>query len=127
VELRIDLEDAAIPLQLDKDSIHQVFDNLISNAMKFIGKGAVTIGAKIDGSFVRVFVKDAGPGIAPENLGRLFKPFGKLASPDGKHHEGTGLGLVISKQIIEQHGGRIRAEPRPGEGAVFYFTLPLHL
>jgi signal transduction histidine kinase len=119
-----------ILVEADKARITQVMSNLLNNAVKFIkedgsGGGTITIttekrenGQK---AAVVVTVKDTGTGIAPEILPRLFSKF------ISKSYQGTGLGLFISKNIVEAHGGRIWAENNPdGEkGATFYFSLPL--
>lgn len=124
VEIKIELPDEEIRARYDSVSIQQVINNLLSNAIKFIEKGAVAVGCSVKGTSVCAYVKDTGPGIAAENLGFLFKPFARLPPPDRRHHEGAGLGLAISKQLIERHGGKIWAESRAGEGTTFYFTLP---
>jgi signal transduction histidine kinase len=112
-------------IKADKVRIYQVIFNLLSNAIKFTNKVAgnsISIAAMNDGenNQVIVSVKDTGEGIDPEMLQKLFTKFAT------KSHTGTGLGLFISKSIIEAHGGRIWAENnKDGKGASFYFSLPL--
>jgi two-component system sensor histidine kinase VicK len=112
-------------IEADKVRIYQVIFNLLSNAIKFTNKVAgntISIAAMNDGenNQVIVSVKDTGEGIDPEMLQKLFTKFAT------KSHTGTGLGLFISKSIIEAHGGRIWAENnKDGKGASFYFSLPL--
>lgn len=125
LELKTDFSSTNISGRLDKDAIHQVLDNLVSNAIKFTTKGSVTLGLSVEKSFVKIFVSDTGLGIPTENLERLFKPFERLLPLDGQQREGTGLGLAISKQIVMQHGGEIRVASKPREGTCFSFTLPL--
>ncbi|HET6630360.1 MAG TPA: ATP-binding protein [Woeseiaceae bacterium] len=106
----------------DPRRIQQALSNLLGNAIKFCRSGdAVTLRAcRQDNEFV-VSVADTGPGMTREDLDAVFQQYWS-ARQDGK--KGTGLGLFVAKGIIEAHGGRIRAESRPGEGATFFFTLP---
>lgn len=112
-------------LFIDPNRITQVLVNLIENALKFSPeKGEITIDAKQQGEFVEVGVSDQGPGIAPENLDKVFERFGQIGQTAG--NQGTGLGLSIAKKIIELHSGRIWAEsPGPeNKGSRFVFLLP---
>ena len=109
----------------DKGRLTQVLSNLLSNAIKFTQKGTIVISAerKTDDNATIVSVKDTGTGIAPEFLPRLFEKFATSRSDSG-----TGLGLYISKRIIEAHGGKMWAENNPdGKGATFSFTLPSNI
>jgi PAS domain S-box-containing protein len=125
VAVEIDVA-AGLPL-VTGDPVHlqQVLLNLLLNAMDAVeevpaARRKVTVRAQRHGDGeVEVAVADTGPGIAPESLGRLFEPFFTTKA------NGMGIGLSISRTIIEAHGGRIRAENYPGEGATFRFTLPL--
>jgi PAS domain S-box-containing protein len=106
----------------DPGRIQQVLSNLIANAIKFVPTGgAVLVDARAVEEGVRFSVIDTGPGIAPEDLPRLFDRHWRARKTA---HLGAGLGLAISKGIIEAHGGRIWAESQPGVGAAFYFVLP---
>ncbi|MNL54970.1 Sensor protein SrrB [compost metagenome] len=96
--------------------------NLLNNAIKFTPAGGwIRVQACDEGEAVRCEVKDSGPGIAPEDLAKLFQRFSQL--PLGMHKGGTGLGLSISKSIIEAHGGAIGATSEKGVGSTFWFTL----
>lgn len=111
-----------VQVSCDRERVLQVLSNLLSNAVKFCPAGsAVRVHARPADDHVRVGVADAGPGIAPEDQRRLFEPYWS-----GKSHQqgGVGLGLFISKGIVEAHGGRIWVESAAGAGASFYFTLP---
>ncbi len=108
----------------DPDLVAQVLANLISNALKFTPKGGrVSVEARRDGERARVTVTDTGVGIPEEARARIFTPFERVANP--LRATGTGLGLTISKAIVERHGGRIGVESQPGKGSVFFFDLPL--
>jgi signal transduction histidine kinase len=108
-------------IQADRGRINQVISNLIDNAIKFTKEGSIIVIAKKEERENRaiVSVRDTGIGIDPEVLPRLFQKFAT------KSYQGTGLGLYISKSIVEAHGGKMWAENNTDEkGAVFYFTLP---
>ncbi len=110
----------------DERRILQVIFNLLSNAVKFTPEGG-SVGistARSDGE-VRVAVRDTGPGIAPDDQDRSFEEFQQadLGMPD--RPEGTGLGLALSKRLIELHGGKIWVESDVGKGSTFVFTLPI--
>ncbi|MFW6202049.1 MAG: ATP-binding protein, partial [Gemmatimonadota bacterium] len=106
----------------DRDRLLQVFGNLIGNAIKFTPEGGrITVGAEpVDGR-VRFRISDTGPGMPPDHLSRLFDPFWQATRRRG----GAGLGLAISRGIVEAHGGRIRAESAPGGGTTISFTIPV--
>lgn len=107
----------------DRGRILQVFANLIGNAIKFGREdSAVTVVATADAEWVTFAVADSGPGIAPEDLGRLFDRYWQA---NRAQKLGAGLGLFVAKGIVEAHGGRIWVDTRLGEGSTFYFTLPV--
>jgi Na+/proline symporter/nitrogen-specific signal transduction histidine kinase len=110
----------------DLDRIVQVVVNLLSNAVKFIepGRGRVEIALTEDGEFVRVDVRDNGHGIRPEDQEVIFDKFRQAGDTLSGKPQGSGLGLHISRRIIEHSGGRMWVASRPGEGACFSFTLP---
>jgi two-component system, OmpR family, sensor histidine kinase VicK len=111
-----------LPIDADKDRIAQVISNLLSNAIKFTTKknGVISVYAERKEQEVIVSIRDTGEGINPEIIPRLFTKFAT------RSFSGTGLGLYISKNIVEAHGGKMFAENNPdGEGATFTFTLPL--
>ncbi|MBI3550494.1 MAG: PAS domain-containing protein [Elusimicrobia bacterium] len=110
-------------VRCDKDKITQVVTNLLSNALKFTA-GPITVSTAMDGSDVRVSVKDSGPGVSPEDQTRLFQSFVQLEGTRSIQG-GTGLGLAISKKIIERHDGKIGIQSKVGDGATFFFTLPV--
>lgn len=106
----------------DEQRVHQVFANLIANAVRFTPRGGtITLGAEKDGDRVRFSVTDTGAGIAAENLPRVFDRFWR-----GDRARGcAGLGLAISRAIVEAHGGTIAVQSQAGQGTTFTFTLPL--
>ena len=109
----------------DERRIVQVIFNLLSNAVKFTPPGGTVAIAAVRGDGeVRVSVTDTGPGIAPEDQARIFEEF-QQADAGKEQSEGTGLGLALSKRLIELHHGRIWVESEPGQGSCFMFTLPL--
>lgn len=111
-------------LRFDYVEIAQVLLNLIENAAKYTPPGtAITIGARRVAWAIELFVQDDGPGIPRENQPRLFEKFYRV--PSAITANGTGIGLAISKGLVEAHGGQITLESAPGEGTIFRFTLPL--
>jgi hypothetical protein len=106
----------------DPDKIQQVLTNLVENAVKYSAGGRVLVAGSFDDSKVRVAVTDEGEGIPSENRNQVFRKFfGRI----GGSPTGTGLGLYISKGLVEAHGGRIWVDEAPGGGALFAFTLPI--
>ena len=118
--------DESLPIvEFDRDEIMQVLINLVSNAIKFTDQGGVTITSAREGNTIRISVQDTGPGIKNEDLPRLFHEFGQLTDVGNRKPAGSGLGLVISKKIIERHSGNIWAESEYGKGTTFHFVLPV--
>jgi signal transduction histidine kinase len=111
---------------VDRDRIVQVLVNLLSNAIKFSPAGGeVHIALRLRTTHVRVTVLDSGPGIASQDLGRLFHKFSQIDASDSRARGGSGLGLVICKRIVEASGGRIGVRTEPGLGSEFWIDLPL--
>jgi signal transduction histidine kinase len=113
-------------LKYDEDRILQVFTNLISNALKFTepAKGNIYIQYKYDNGYLEIQVSDNGKGIPDEDLPYVFDKFYQSKDQNTKKPHGSGLGLAISKQIIDNHGGKIWVENNAKTGATFSFTLP---
>jgi signal transduction histidine kinase len=106
----------------DQDRILQVLANLLSNAIKFTGdRGSIAVHVESIGTEVRFSVADTGAGVEPDHLESIFERFWQVTRGDRR---GLGLGLFISRCIVEAHGGRIWAESALGRGSTFYFTLP---
>ena len=109
----------------DREAIHQVFSNLIENAMKYAASGGrIVLGARPLGKATEFYVRDFGPGIPSEHLPRLFERFYRVDKARSRESGGTGLGLAIAKHIVLAHGGTIRAESELNHGSTFLFTLP---
>lgn len=105
----------------DRQRIEEVITSLLSNAIQY-APGLIDLVAEVDGALARLVVHDCGPGITPEDLERIFRRFERAASV--RHHGGLGLGLYITRQIVEAHGGSIHATSAPGEGSTFTVELP---
>ncbi len=126
---RLALEPAAqsVSVTADRGRVLQILLNLLSNAIKFTSDGGlVTLAARVEGGgrHVRVTVTDTGIGIAPQDQARLFQEFVQLDAAPSRRYEGTGLGLALSKRLVELHGGAIGVESALGKGSTFWFTLP---
>ena len=110
----------------DKNMLDLVLRNLISNSLKFTNaNGYVKISSEKKGKFLIVFVMDNGVGIEPENLSRLFQNNARYTTLGTNEEKGTGLGLMLCKEIIEKHGGKISVESEFGKGSTFIFSLPV--
>jgi signal transduction histidine kinase/DNA-binding response OmpR family regulator len=125
VDLVVHVDPSAGSVEADPMRVGQIATNLIGNAIKFSPeKARIEIFASGDSGAVTVSVKDYGRGIAQRDLSRLFQRFAQLDSSTTRKAGGTGLGLVISKGIVEQHGGKIWVESALGKGSTFSFSLP---
>ncbi|MEO1086890.1 MAG: ATP-binding protein, partial [Acidobacteriota bacterium] len=109
----------------DENRLQQVMHNLVGNGIKFTASGAVRVSAEARGDVVEVSVSDTGIGIPPGKLSSIFESFEQADASTAREFGGTGLGLTISRQLVELHGGTIRVESTPGEGSRFVFTLPV--
>ena len=137
--LGYDLERAGISLEIraplptivaERNRIRQVFQNLLDNAIKYMQDAPtrrITISCATTANTHRFTVADTGPGIAPEDLPRLFQVFQRGRSPANLKVPGRGIGLAAVKAIVESYGGTITADTAPGQGAAFHFTLDRHL
>ncbi len=127
VKLVLNCDEGPWVVKVDPDRLTQVVTNLLSNAIKFSPQdGAVTVHVKRAESGVRVEVQDNGPGIAEEFRSRIFQKFSQADSSDARQKGGTGLGLNISRAIVEKLGGSIGFDTKLGAGSTFFFELPLH-
>jgi len=126
IQLITEIDPGSDLIEADRNRIKQVLFNILSNAIKFSKpQGVVTITARKEGDMAQISVSDTGIGIKEEDIGRLFKEFEQIDKGASRQFGGTGLGLVISKKLIELHGGRIWVKSKYGEGSTFSFSLPL--
>ena len=124
VELSLRTEPEEITVRADERRVRQVVFNLVSNAVKFTPNGGrVEISARLEDGQVEVGVADTGPGIAAGDQETIFEEFEQ--GPEGRRAEGTGLGLPLSRKLVELHGGRLWVESEVGRGSIFRFTLPV--
>ena len=126
----VDEVPAGVPLVMaDPHRVEQVLLNLLGNALRYTPEhGRITLGARWEPAsvpMVTVFVSDTGPGIAPEDLPRVFDRFYRADKSRSRATGGSGIGLAIVRQLVHAHGGRVWAESQPGNGATFYFSLPV--
>jgi len=125
VELIVE-DQAEARVGADPEAIHQVFSNLVDNALKYAPSGGrIILGARPVAEGVEFYVQDFGPGIPSEHLARLFERFYRVDKARSRESGGTGLGLAIAKHIVLAHGGSIRAQSELNHGSTFLFTLPL--
>lgn len=131
VALSAEAGDGAGRIRGDRDRLLQVLANLVSNALKFTREGgAVKVSAAPsalpqDRPAVLFEIKDTGDGIDPSDLEKLFRKFSQIGGGPAGRPRGTGLGLVVAREIVEMHGGRIGVESKPGEGSRFFFSVPV--
>lgn len=129
-EIELSLSTPNLTMPMDSDRIGQVITNYLTNALKYSAEHQpVAISATLEEAAVRVSVRDQGPGLPPEAQARLWQAFNQVEGipQQSGSSVGLGLGLHISKTIIDLHGGAVGVESTPGEGSVFWFTLPLSL
>jgi signal transduction histidine kinase len=120
----LELEPGLVALA-DMKRLQQAIGNLLSNALLYTAFGPITVRAAQDGGSVLVEVEDHGPGLAPEEVNRVWESFYRGAESAQLPNRGSGLGLTVVKQIIELHGGTVGVRRTDGGGATFWFTLPL--
>jgi len=126
VALNVELDPSVDLLDGDERRVRQVVFNLLSNAVKFTPQGGrVGVSSVRDNGDVKIAVEDSGPGIAARDQERIFEEFQQARVGSDDRPEGTGLGLALSRKLVELHGGRIWVESVLGEGSTFTFTLPL--
>ncbi|MFQ6098497.1 MAG: ATP-binding protein [Armatimonadota bacterium] len=121
----LDVPDHLSPIDADEDRVDQIVLNLLSNAVKYSPNGGeVRVSVEDRGDHVVVAVSDEGIGLSPEDLETVFDRYARIDTRSTRKIRGTGLGLFLSKQLVELHGGRIWAESRPETGSTFAFSLP---
>jgi len=125
IEVELDLPRELPHVRADPDRMYQVLINLVSNALRFNrDHGRIAIAARRTDGFVRVEVRDTGPGIPSEEISHIWERFHRADSSRDRKAGGTGLGLAIVRSIVEAHGGKVSAESTVGQGSSFSFTVP---
>ena len=126
IELELDYEAELPQVAVDPHKMERVLNNLISNALKFsYPQSRVTVQVVRTEAQLLTSVSDMGQGISPDELDKLFKPFGRTSVRSTAGEKSTGLGLMIARQVVEAHNGKIGVESTVGQGSTFYFTLPI--
>lgn len=125
LELSALIADDVSTIEADRTRLRQIMWNITGNAIKFTEKGGVTISMEISGSNLLVGIHDTGIGIRPEDVAIVFEQFRQIDGNLNRRAGGTGLGLPITKKLVELHGGEIWVESQVGQGTTFWFTLPL--
>jgi signal transduction histidine kinase/HAMP domain-containing protein len=125
VEIRLEEVTAIATVQIDPIRINQIMLNLVGNAIKFTEEGSITVRyGMTDDNMVRVEVEDTGTGMSPDQLELIFERFRQVDGSSTRRAGGTGLGLTITKQFVEMHGGEIGVDSQVGYGTNFWFVLP---
>jgi len=126
IELQLDPSNPKeeIYIESDENRIKQVLHNLVDNALKFTEKGSVGIGFDVVGNCIQFSISDSGIGIPKEYHSKIFERFRQVESPESRRYGGNGLGLAISKSLVEIMGGEIWMESVQSKGSTFYFTIP---
>ncbi|MDR7273380.1 SpoIIE family protein phosphatase [Catenuloplanes atrovinosus] len=124
LRLVVDCPSLPAPVHVDREMWEKIILNLLSNAVKFTFAGSVTVRVRAAGPVAVVEVADTGIGIAAEEIPLLFERFHRVAGVRSRSHEGTGIGLALVRELIEQHGGTVRVTSTPGEGSTFTLTVP---
>jgi anti-sigma regulatory factor (Ser/Thr protein kinase) len=124
LRLLLDLVPSRVECFLDRDWMVQVLTNLLHNAIKFTPEGHVTLSLRETHDSVEVTIADTGPGFRAEDVPHVFSKFKRFGHPTRPEDQGSGLGLALTKRLVELQGGAIRLDSRPGEGARFAITIP---
>ena len=126
ITLEVEIDAQLGEIKGDERKVKQVLLNLLSNAIKFTPEGGrVGVHAGLADGVAEISVSDTGVGIAPEDHEAVFEEFRQVGTDYAKKHEGTGLGLTLSRRFVELHGGKIWVKSQLGQGATFTFTLPV--
>jgi signal transduction histidine kinase len=123
-----EMSEKDVEIYADRTRLRQVMINLVNNAIKFTEEGKISLNVtSMPGARVLITVQDTGIGIAPDKLDAIFQEFTQVDSSSTRKAGGTGLGLPISRRLVEMHGGRLWAESTgiPGDGSTFFVELPI--
>ncbi|MCU4654305.1 ATP-binding protein [Roseibacterium sp. SDUM158016] len=124
--LRLVSDISDVPLHADLTRLQQILSNLLGNAVKFTREGSVTVTGYMSDGMYRFEVRDTGIGMTEEDAKKVFEPFYQVDPTETRNHQGIGLGLAITKRLVQSHGGEISAESAPGQGSRFVFTMPIY-
>ncbi len=127
IEWIVEVEPDLPPIQADPLRIGQILDNLVTNAEKFTAQGAISLRAYADAGRVCIEIRDTGIGIAESDMDKVFDRFQQVDSSSTRRAGGAGLGLAITRHLVELHGGTIEVESQPGEGSTFTVRLPVEV
>ena len=125
IALHLSIPDDLPRIYCDRTRIRQVILNLLSNAARFTDEGSITVTMRVESQYVVISVRDTGPGISAEDVSRIFEPFQQGSFQQRRDQDGSGLGLSISKQFVELHGGKMWLQSEPGKGSTFSFRIPI--
>jgi signal transduction histidine kinase len=125
IEFRVEVEEDLPAIEGDRVRLNQIFNNIVSNAIKFTEEGYVELRAFGEDGWIFVEVEDTGIGISEEELDGIFEKFRQADGSSTRRAEGTGLGLAITRHLVEMHGGQIEVQSQVGEGSTFTVSLPL--
>lgn len=125
--LLVEIDESLPAVEADEARISQIIENFVSNAIKFTPKngGPATVRTSLAGEMVLLEVQDSGPGLKEEDIAKAFTKYARLSNKPTGGEKSSGLGLAISKQMVELHGGQIGIKNNPDKGATFWFKLPL--
>ncbi|MGB3144119.1 MAG: ATP-binding protein, partial [Maribacter sp.] len=125
IELINNISPEVPPVDADENRVQQILYNLIGNAIKFTDNGQIEVSTQLKAPYLIISVSDTGIGIAENKLERIFTAFEQADGSISRQYGGTGLGLAVTKELVELHGGKIQVKSTPGEGSIFSFSLPL--
>ena len=125
VELINKVDSSLLPVYGDENRVQQILYNLIGNAIKFTETGHVIVSTKTDENYITITISDTGTGIHADKLSHIFQAFEQADGSVAREYGGTGLGLAVTRQLVELHGGTVSVDSILGEGSSFYFTLPI--
>lgn len=125
IEIKLALDKDLPKAEFDKERVIQVLMNLVNNALKFTEEGRVTLKTERSEKDIHISITDTGIGIKEEEMGNLFKSFTQMSNRRKIREKGSGLGLVISQKIVEQHSGKMWASSECGKGSTFSFSIPI--
>ncbi len=124
--VHLDIDEAIIPIQADRTRLRQILWNIVGNAIKFTEKGSVTVSLQAQSNELICSVRDTGIGIKEDQIATVFEQFRQIDGGLNRAAGGTGLGMPITKKLVELHGGEIWVESVYGQGSTFIFTIPYH-